>query len=73
MSDSSPDPRMTELEIQLAHLQRQFDQLNEVVTDQAGKLDRLSRIIGKMSDSVEELKQKGTEERDPLDEKPPHY
>ena len=30
-----PQERMTELEIQLAHVQRLYEQLNEVVTEQS--------------------------------------
>lgn len=68
-----PAERVTELEIQLAHLQRQYDQLNEVVTEQASLSDRMSRQIRELQEQVKELKTKPLAEGDPLDEKPPHY
>ena len=36
---------MTELEIQLAHVQRLYEQLDEVVTAQATQTDRMQRRI----------------------------
>ena len=65
--------RITELEIQLVHVQRLFDQLNEVVTSQAMETDRMQRRITQLQTQIKELKQKPAEATDPLDEKPPHY
>lgn len=65
--------RITDLEIQLAHLQRQYDVLNEVVTDQALQMDRVVKRIAKWEDAVQRLKNSGGSTTDPLDEKPPHY
>jgi SlyX protein len=67
------EDRVTELEVQLAHTQHLFDQLNAVVTEQAIKIDRISRAIGKLRESVDDLKHKSEEKLDPLDDKPPHY
>ena len=67
------DKRLEELEFQLAHLQRQFDQLNEVVTGQADTIDRLQRKISTLEGSVSNLKTASEPATDPLDEKPPHY
>ncbi len=66
-------PRETELEITLAHLQRLFDQLNEVVTSQALELDQMQRRVTRLETQIKELKLKSTSAEDPLDEKPPHY
>jgi SlyX protein len=65
--------RITELEIQLAHVQRLYEQLNEVVTAQAMEADRMARQMAQLNDHVRQLKAKPLPSVDPLDEKPPHY
>ncbi len=65
--------RITELEITLAHLQRQYDLLNEVVTEQTSRLDRAVKRIEKWEQNVDRLKNAVETGSDPLDEKPPHY
>lgn len=67
------DQRMTELEIQIVHLQRLYEQLNEVVTSQALEADRMQRRIEQLQTQLKEMKEKPSEAIDPLDEKPPHY
>jgi SlyX protein len=71
----TPDPneRITELEIQLAHLQRLHEQLDEVVIAQSTGIDRMSRQLTGLLDQVKQLKTKPSPESDSLDEKPPHY
>lgn len=71
--DRDPNERMTELEIQLAHVQRLYEQLDEVVTAQATQTDRMQRRILQLENQLKELKVKQDPEVDPLDEKPPHY
>lgn len=68
-----PNQRITELEIQLAHMQRLYEQLDEVVTAQATDVLRMSRQIKELQDQVKELKVKQPSEINPQDEKPPHY
>ncbi len=65
--------RITELEISLAHLQRQYDVLNEVVTEQTSRLDRVVKQIARWEQRLDRLKHAVETESDPLDEKPPHY
>jgi SlyX protein len=65
--------RVTDLEIQLAHLQRQFDVLNEVVTQQTKQLDQSSKRIDKLVGTIEELKANTELISETVDEKPPHY
>jgi uncharacterized coiled-coil protein SlyX len=65
--------RLTELEIQLAHVQRLYEQLNEVVTGQTLEADRMARRMAQLQDQVKHLKTKPLPPTDPLDEKPPHY
>jgi SlyX protein len=78
MQQQSDEPidlnsRFLRLEVQLAHTQHLVDQLNQVITQQADKIDRLSRAYMKLQESYEALKAKGDDKRDLLDEKPPHY
>lgn len=68
------DSRVTELEIQLAHLQRMFDQLNEVVTEQSKRMDRLQQSSKQLADKLDRMKNaSGGGGFDAVDDKPPHY
>ena len=71
MSDSRSDT--VDLQIQVAHLQRLYEQLNDVVTDQAMDADRMRRKITQLEMQIKQLKEKPAPATDPLDEKPPHY
>jgi SlyX protein len=68
-----PQTRITELEIQLAHLQRLFEQLNDVVTQQAGRVDKIAAAQKKLEEKINQTRVGESESVDPLDEKPPHY
>lgn len=70
MSDSSDT---VDLQIQVAHLQRLYEQLNDVVTQQAMEADRMRRKIAQLETQIKQLKEKPAPAADPLDEKPPHY
>ena len=75
-ADAEAARRITELEFHLAHQQRVCEQLNEVVTDQARRLDRLERAVIRMEKQVKDLRDQPREAiqpADPLDERPPHY
>ncbi|MGI9444972.1 MAG: SlyX family protein [Rubripirellula sp.] len=69
----TPEDRITDLEIELAHVQRLYEQLNEVVTTQSREIDRIERRFQQLQGQFKELKENGSEGIDPLDEKPPHY
>ncbi len=69
----SLESRVSELEIQLAHMIRTIEQLNEIVTEQTLSEDRQRRVIRTLVSQIEELKQKPSGTHDPFDEKPPHY
>ncbi|TWU60188.1 hypothetical protein Poly51_04630 [Rubripirellula tenax] len=76
MSDETRDAkaRLIELEIQIAHVQRLYEQLNEVVTEEALRADRIQHKLDTLTNQVRDLKNKSPESAgDPLDEKPPHY
>ncbi len=68
-----PEERITQLEVQLAHAQHLLEQLNQVVAEQAAKVDRMTLLIKRLNGQMEELKFANEEKRDLLDEKPPHY
>ncbi|GAA5507085.1 SlyX family protein [Novipirellula caenicola] len=65
--------RVIELEIKITHMQHAYDQLNEVVTEQAMRQDRLQAVLKAMKEKMEDLKAAKEPAQDPLDEKPPHY
>ncbi len=70
-SDSTSN-RIMELELQLMHLQKDFESLNEVVLDQHRRLEEHQRnidsLVRKLETGLGDL-----DERSPEDEKPPHY
>ncbi|MGB7327587.1 MAG: SlyX family protein [Rubripirellula sp.] len=73
-SEKNNADRLTELEIQLAHVQRMYEQLNDVVTTEAMRGDRIQRKVDALTVQLKEVKNKSAEPAtDPLDEKPPHY
>ena len=49
--------RVVELEMQVAHVQRLYEQLNEVVTSQATATDRMQRKISELQEQVKRLKE----------------
>ena len=73
-SEKSPDDRLAQLEIQLAHALRLCEQLDEVVTEQTLRLDRQQRSLVKLAEQLKDLKDKWEASGGPpADEKPPHY
>ncbi|TWU42602.1 SlyX family protein [Novipirellula artificiosorum] len=72
-SETELSERLVELEIHIAHVQRVCDQLNEVVTEQAMRQDRMQNAIKQLTEKMKEMKSVEEPAEDPLDEKPPHY
>ena len=73
---SSPiEKRLQALEINVAHLQRLNEQLNEVLTQQSFEAEKVARRLERLETQVKDFKEKqrAGETLDPLDEKPPHY
>ena len=64
--------RVTELELSLMHLQKDYESLNEVVLENAKRLDSMSKTIQQLTDRLS-----AAEDPEPVrnaeDEKPPHY
>ncbi len=64
--------RLTELETSLMHLQSDYDSLNDVVLENAKRLDKLSSLLQKLTSRIEAVTEP-VEQRNAEDEKPPHY
>ncbi|TWU15729.1 SlyX family protein [Allorhodopirellula heiligendammensis] len=69
----SIEQRLTDLEIQLAHMQRTCEQLNEVVTHLSVSAQSRERLMQRMVDQIKDLKANLRDPGSPSDEKPPHY
>ncbi|WP_299810935.1 SlyX family protein [uncultured Roseibium sp.] len=65
------EQRLEKLEIMLAHATHTIDELNTVIVEQDKKIDRLTRLLGNMTDQVEELMENVLPGHQ--SEKPPHY
>jgi SlyX protein len=63
--------RILEAEMALAHLQHDYDSLNEVVLQQQKTIEQLSRKIQKLESKVDASSD--PEVRDAESERPPHY
>lgn len=68
MNDHSE--RIEKLETHVAHLERQIDELNEVIVQQSQELDRLKKVVGRVSQSLENAE---LERIKSVNTKPPHY
>lgn len=68
--EESTAERMTKLESQLAHLDHQYDQLNQVVIEQGKRLARLESEWRRVASSVDGLE---LERIRSTNAKPPHY
>ena len=66
------DKRVTDLEMSVTHLQKDFETLNEAVLDQSKQLNQISNQLQRLLSRIESAED-GPEVRDPLAEKPPHY
>ena len=64
--------RITELESSLMHLQNDYDSLNEVVLDQAKRLDQLTGAFDRLSERLDAATPTAPP-RKAEDEVPPHY
>lgn len=76
MSTQNPLPpdaerRLTELEIKASYAEDLLDTLNQLVTHQQERIDRLLRELGRLNQQAGESAP-GTQ-RNPRDELPPHY
>lgn len=67
--------RLTEVEVQLLHLQRHVEQLDTVVTELGQQMDRHARLVELLEGQLKDLRAKPQESgpSDPLEDRPPHY
>lgn len=69
---TAAEPRLTELEIRLAHHERMAEEMSEVLIRQQAEIDRLNGIVRRLVDRLLALESGG--ERSPQDDRPPpHY
>jgi SlyX protein len=70
MPDS--DPRVTELEIALAHQERAAEELSDVVREQAARLDALERRVDRLVTRLAGLEE-ASAAPPAADVRPPHW
>ncbi|MFN7139133.1 MAG: SlyX family protein [Limisphaerales bacterium] len=69
MTDEAAD-RIQKLESHVAELERQVEQLNEVVVEQSRSMERLKLQLRRLSETIETQEMDRIKETNP---KPPHY
>ncbi len=62
--------RLEKVESNLAHLEHQYDQLNQVVLEQSKQLDKLQALQQRVSQTVENIE---LERIKNTNSRPPHY
>ena len=79
MTDETPaqlerlGERVTQLEVLLTHLQQTVQDLNEVALEQSRGIDRLAAVVAGMKAHYASMSTSAPAERDPDQERPPHY
>ena len=68
--DAEIAARLEKLESHLAHLEHQYDQLNQVVIEQSHQLAKLLALQKKVSETLENIEIDRIKSTNP---KPPHY
>ena len=73
MSDT--EKRLTELETALAHAERAVEELSEVVRDQAGQIDLMTRQIAALARRLRDLEEAASTSPGAAqaDVRPPHW
>ncbi len=66
-----PEERLNDVESSIMHLQHDVESLSGTLIKHGRTLDELRKLIEKLSATVDNME--GEEQRDPMDEKPPHY
>jgi uncharacterized coiled-coil protein SlyX len=69
MNDATTE-RFEKLEANLAHLEHQVEQLNEVLVDQSKLVDRLKKEVQRQSATMETMELERIKANNP---KPPHH
>lgn len=68
--DKQIDERLQKLEAHAAHLEHEFEQLNQVVIDQGRTIARLQKELARTSSTVEGIEMERIRANNP---KPPHH
>ena len=71
--DDKQDYRLNELEIQVAHLTKSNEDLSDIVTEQALRLDRMEKQLALLLDRAREQETASTGGHVFGDEVPPHW
>ena len=72
MSALLPDERIVELEMTVTHLEHELGQMHSVLLAVQEELKSVREHIGKLERRIV-VSSEPQEERDPMDERPPHY
>ena len=72
MNEDKIFERLNNVESALAHLQKDFDALNDSILVYAKQFEKIHGLLDQMSEQIRDSKL-AEPSADPLDEKPPHY
>ena len=62
--------RLTRVEVTIAHLEHQVEQLNGVIVEQGKELERLEKLVQRQAATLETIELERVKATNP---KPPHY
>jgi uncharacterized coiled-coil protein SlyX len=71
-ANGNPPDRIIKLEYLVAHLEHELATMSSVLLEQQTEIDALKRQTARLGDRVARLAE-DEEQRDPGDERPPHY
>ena len=69
----TPEERITQLEMMVAHLQQTISDLDQSILDQHRKIEKMQREMLRFSNDLRSSGELSIEIRRPEDEIPPHY
>ncbi|PKQ09387.1 MAG: SlyX protein [Alphaproteobacteria bacterium HGW-Alphaproteobacteria-12] len=72
-NDRTPDARIDELEIRLAHQDRIIEELNEALARQWRTIDELTRKLGALGGRVQIIEEDAKASSPSTEPPPPHY
>ena len=72
MNEGKISERLNNVETALAHLQKDFDALNDAILLYSKRFEKIHGLLDQMSEQIQESKT-AEPAADPVDEKPPHY
>ena len=73
MGELNDTERINKLESAIAHHQREYELLNQVVIEQGELLDKLRRKLTTLESSLKSVEDRLPDDRNLADERPPHY